>query len=407
MIDRPLYLNKLMSWKDKDIIKVITGIRRCGKSRILDSFALKLKEQGITEEQIIHLNFEEMGDEQISDAKTLHDMIDSRLKANKDKMTYIMLDEVQKIPEWEKAVASLRLRKNADLYLTGSNAYMLSSELATFLSGRYVEIKMLPLSFKEFLTFHKFPNDMSMERKFALYIKFGGMPSLKDFDFSERQSYEVLDGIYNTVLVKDVASRAKNTNTQVIEKIIHFLADNIANISSVNSITNTLYSEKSIESKNNSYVNDCIGLLEKAFIFYPVQRYDVKGKELLRSLEKYYIVDNGLRYRILNRVSDNGRILENIVYFELLRRGYTVFIGKYEDKEIDFIATKQDEKLYIQVNDRMDANKTFSRELGVLQQIRDSHPKMVLTNDEMLVGSTEDGIKIVSLLEWLLKDYEA
>lgn len=404
MIDRPLYLNKLMSWKDKDTIKVITGIRRCGKSKILDSFAEKLKAQGATNKQIIQINFEEMGDEQITDAKTLHDKIDKILKANKEKMTYIMLDEVQKIPEWEKVVASLRLRKNADLYITGSNAYMLSSELATFLSGRYIEIKMLPLSFKEFLTFHKFPSDMSLERKFVLYTKFGGMPALKDFNFDEGQSYEILDGIYNTVLIKDVTSRAKTTNITTIEKITHFLADNISNITSTNSITNTLYSAKSIESKNNAYVEGCINLLEKSFIFYPVQRYDIKGKEFLRSLEKYYIVDTGLRYRILGRVSDNGRILENIVYFELLRQGYNVSIGKYDDKEIDFIATRQDEKLYIQVNDRMDKTKTLTRELSSLQQIHDSHPKMILTNDELAVGSTEDGIKIVSLLEWLTKD---
>ena len=404
MIDRPLYLNKLMSWKDKDTIKVITGIRRCGKSKILESFAEKLKAQGVTDKQIIQINFEEMGDEQITDAKTLHDKIDKILKANKEKMTYIMLDEVQKVPEWEKVVASLRLRKNADLYITGSNAYMLSSELATFLSGRYIEIKMLPLSFKEFLTFHKFPSDMSLERKFVLYAKFGGMPALKDFNFDEGQSYEILDGIYNTVLIKDVTSRAKTTNITAIKKITHFLADNISNITSTNSITNTLYSAKSIESKNNAYVEGCINLLEKSFIFYPIQRYDIKGKEFLRSLEKYYIVDTGLRYRILGRVSDNGRILENIVYFELLRQGYNVSIGKYDDKEIDFIATRQDEKLYIQVNDRMDKTKTLTRELSSLQQIRDSHPKMILTNDELAVGSTEDGIKIVSLLEWLTKD---
>lgn len=404
MIDRPLYLNKLMSWKDKDIIKVITGIRRCGKSKILESFAEKLKAQGVSEKQIIRLNFEEMSDERITDAKTLHDSIDTKLKANKDKMTYIMLDEIQKIPEWEKAVASLRLRKNADLYLTGSNAYMLSSELATFLSGRYVEIKMLPLSFKEFLTFHKFPENMSLERRLALYTKFGGMPSLKDFNFDEGQSYEILDGIYNTVLVKDVTSRAKTTNTATIEKIIRFLADNISNISSINNITNALYSSKSIESKNNAYVEGCINLLEKAFIFYPIQRYDIKGKDYLRSLGKYYIADSGLRYRILGRVSDNGRILENIVYFELLRRGYNVAIGKYDDKEIDFIATKQDEKLYVQVNDKMDGEKTMERELCSLQQVRDSFPKMVLTNDELAVGSTEDGIKIVSLVEWLIQD---
>ncbi|MBR2299465.1 MAG: ATP-binding protein [Alphaproteobacteria bacterium] len=404
MIDRPLYLNKLMSWKDKDTIKVITGIRRCGKSKMLECFASKLKAQGVTSKQIIKINFEEMGDGQITDAQTLHDKIDGILKKNKDKMTYIMLDEVQKIPEWEKAVASLRLRKNADLYLTGSNAYMLSSELATFLSGRYVEIKMLPLSFKEFLSFHSFPSDMSLERKFALYTKFGGMPALKDFNFNEGQSYEILDGIYNTVLVKDVTSRVKTTNITAIEKIIHFLADNISNITSTNSITNTLYSARSIESKNNAYVEGYINLLEKSFIFYPIQRYDIKGKEFLQSLEKYYIVDTGLRYRILGRLSDTGRILENIVYFELLRRGYNVSVGKIGDMEIDFIATRGEEKIYIQVSNEINDAKTRERELGALQAVRDNFEKIILTMNYLHIGTTEDGIKVIHLIDWLLEN---
>lgn len=403
MIERPLYLDKLFAWKDKDVIKVITGIRRCGKSKILESYADKLQENGITEEQIVSINFEEMDDDQVLDAPTLHKTIEKRLKENKGKMTYVFLDEVQKVPEWEKAVASLRLKKNIDIYLTGSNAYMLSSELATYLSGRYIEIKMYPLSFKEFLTFHTFPENMSVEKKLALYMKFGGMPALKDYNFDENQAYDILDGIYNTVLVKDIAARSSGKNTKTIEKIIRFLADNIANMTSTNKITNTLYAEKSITSKNNLLVEEYLTLFEKAFIFYSVQRYDIKGKDFLRSMEKYYIADTGLRYRILHRVSDNGRLLENIVYFELLRRGYQVAIGKFGDKEVDFVATKQDKKIYIQVNDKMDTTKTYQRELSVLQQIHDSHRKIILTTDELLVGTTEDGINILSLIDWLLK----
>ena len=402
MIERPLYLDKLFTWKDKDTIKVITGIRRCGKSKILESYAEKLRESGVSENQIVFINFEEMTDEQIMDAQSLHKTIEKKLTANKGKMTYVFLDEVQKVPEWEKAVASLRLKKNIDLYLTGSNAYMLSSELATYLSGRYIEIKMYPLSFKEFLTFHKFPADISIERRFALYMKFGGMPGLKDYDFNESQAYDILDGIYNTVLIKDIAARSTSKNTATIEKVSRFLADNIANMCSINGITNTLYSDKSITSKNNALVEEYVTLFEKAFIFYPIRRYDIKGKDFLRSLGKYYIADTGLRYRILNRVSDSGRLLENIVYFELLRRGYQIAIGKYGDKEVDFIATKQDEKIYIQVNDKMDQAKTYQRELEVLQQIHDSHAKMILTTDSLLVGTTPDGIKILSLIDWLL-----
>lgn len=404
MIERPLYLERLLAWKDKfDTIKVITGIRRCGKSKILECFADKLKADGVNPKNIIQINFEDMKYENM-DAPALNQILEKQIADNSGQNTYIFLDEIQKVEAWEKVVASLRLKPNVDIYLTGSNAYMLSSELATFLSGRYVEIKMYPLSFKEFLTFYTFPADFSIERKFSQYMKFGGMPPLADTNFEEQSVSETLDGIYNTVLVKDVLTHLSGKDVKTVQKIIRFLADNIANKSSTNSITNTLYNEKSIASKNNALVEEYLTALEKSFIFYSAQRYDIKGKEFLRSLEKYYMVDTGLRYFILGKVSDTGRILENIVYFELLRKGYKVYIGKIEDKEVDFIALKGEDKIYYQVSELITNEDTRKRELEALRDIGDSYPKVILTTDILQTGTTEDGIKIISLTDWLLGD---
>lgn len=405
MIERPLYLERLDAWKDKfDTIKVITGLRRCGKSKILECFADKLKAEGVNPKNIIQINFEDMKYENM-EASALNQMLEQHRTLHSGQNTYVFLDEIQKVKAWEKVVASLRLKPHVDIYLTGSNAYMLSSELATFLSGRYVEIKMYPLSFKEFLTFYTFPDDWSVERKLTHYMKFGGMPPLVDTNFSEPSVFEMLDSIYNTVLVKDVLTHLGGKDVKTVQKIIRFLADNIANKSSTNSITNTLYHEKSISSKNNALVEEYLRTFEKAFIFYSAQRYDIKGKELLKSLEKYYMVDMGLRYFILGKVSDTGRILENIVYFELLRRGYKVYIGKIGDKEVDFIALKGEEKIYYQVSEFITNEETRKRELEALRDIGDSYKKVILTTDVLQTGTTEDGIKIISLADWLLEAY--
>lgn len=401
MIVRPLYLQKLISYKDKPAIKVITGIRRCGKSSILDSFIDYLKDNGVASDHIIKMNFEDLIYDDM-DYKKLNQTILNKLPDDKQKV-YIILDEIQRISSWEKVVNSLHLNPLLDLYLTGSNAYLLSSELSTFLSGRYVEIKMLPLSFKEFLTFYDFPADTPMDKKFANYMKFGGMPALKDYNFDEKQSRETLDSIYNTVIVKDVLSRNEIKDVSVLERLTRFMADNIGNMTSINKITNYLVSEKSLSSPNNKLIEAYTTSLENAFIFYPVKRYDIKGKEFLKSLNKYYIVDSGLRTYLLGRVRDTGRILENIVYFELLRRGYNVAIGKIGDMEIDFIATRGEEKVYIQVSDEITDAKTRERELASLQAIRDSFEKIILTMDYIHTGTTEDGIKVVHLLDWLLK----
>lgn len=401
MIVRPLYLQKLISYKDKPAIKVITGIRRCGKSSILDSFIDYLKDNGVASDYIIKMNFEDLIYDDM-DYKKLNQTILNKLPDDKQKV-YIILDEIQRISSWEKVVNSLHLNPLLDIYLTGSNAYLLSSELSTFLSGRYVEIKMLPLSFKEFLTFYDFPADTPMDKKFANYMKFGGMPALKDYNFDEKQSRETLDSIYNTVIVKDVLSRNEIKDVSVLERLTRFMADNIGNMTSINKITNYLVSEKSLSSPNNKLIEAYTTSLENAFIFYPVKRYDIKGKEFLKSLNKYYIVDSGLRTYLLGRVRDTGRILENIVYFELLRRGYNVSIGKIGDMEIDFIATRGEEKVYIQVSDEITDAKTRERELASLQAIRDNFEKIVLTMDYLHTGTTEDGIKVVHLLDWLLK----
>lgn len=404
LIERPLYLERLRAWKDNfDTIKVITGIRRCGKSKVLEYFAEELITNGIAKNSIVSMNFEDMQYKDMT-ADKLNEILEEKIKANNGKPTYIFLDEIQKVPSWEKVAASLRLKPNVDLYLTGSNAYMLSSELATFLSGRYIEIKMYPLSFKEFLTFYDFPENLSVERKFAQYMKFGGMPPLINCNFDELRVSETLDGIYNTVLIKDILAHSNNKDVNVLKRIIRFMADNIANRSSTNSITNTLYSDKSISSKNNAFVEEYLNLLEKAFIFYSAQRYDIKGKELLRSLEKYYMVDTGLRYYTLSKVSDTGRILENIVYFELLRRGYKVYIGKIEDKEIDFIAIKGDDKIYYQVSEMITNEATRERELEALRVIGDSYPKVILTADVLQTGTLDDGIKIINVIDWLLEE---
>lgn len=399
MINSEAYLQKLFNFQDKPVIKVITGIRRCGKSSILQSFAEYLSESGIKPEQIIQMNFEDLRYDGM-DYQTLSQTILDKLPKSADKI-YVFLDEIQRVEGWEKVANSLILNPQIDLYLTGSNAYLLSSELSTYLSGRYVEIKMLPLSFCEFLDFYVFPENTNPAEQLALYMRFGGMPALKDYNFAEPQTNEMLDSIYNTVLLKDVISRANIKDINVLQKLIKFMADNIGNMTSVNKITNILASEKSISSPNNKMIEGYITLLESAFIFYKAERYDIRGKEHLRSREKYYIVDSGLRNYLLSRTSDTGRILENIVFFELLRRGYKVSIGKIDDKEIDFVATKINEKVYIQVTETLAGEETRNRELAPLKAVRDSFEKIILTADVLFTGVTEDGIKIVNIIDWL------
>ena len=395
MIQRNEYIEKLKAFKDKQIIKVITGIRRCGKSTLLELFKEYLKDNGVLDSQIISINFEELKNEDLKDYKKLHDYINTKLC--KDKMNYIFLDEIQNVAEFEKAVDSLFIKKNVDIYITGSNAYLLSGELATLLSGRYVKIEMLPLSFKEFTQVSTANNSYDAFRE---YLEFGSFPFIHELNKNESAIKDYLEGIYSTVLLKDIASRKNIQNISVLESIVKFIFDNVGNITSTNKICNTLNSNgKSISIHT---VEEYISALKDSFFIYEANRYDIKGKEYLKSLEKYYVVDVGLRNMLLNNKETNiGHLLENIVYIELLHRNYKVNIGKIGNEEIDFIASKSDEIVYYQVCASVLDEETLKRELRPLDKITDHYPKYLLTFDN-LPSATYNGIKKVNIIDWLL-----
>ena len=401
MINRPIYLNKLISFKDHEAIKVITGIRRCGKSSILALFAEYLKSLGVNNDNILQVNFEDLQYGNMTYLE-LNNFIKEKLDSTEGKF-YILLDEIQKIDKWELAVNSLRLDNRTDIYITGSNAYMLSSQLSTYLSGRYVEIKMQPLSFKEYLDFYK-DSDISRETKFNNYLKYGGMPGLTTFEFNEPQIIQMLDGIFSTVLMKDIIEQADVRDPALITKITKFLADNVGNNVSINKMKNTLISQNVIsKGMKPSTIDNYIMLLENAFVFYNANRYDIKGKEYLKTQGKYYMVDTGLRnYFIGFRGEDRGHLIENVVYMELLHRGYNVSIGKINDKEVDFVATKFNDKLYVQVTDSLMEDSTRVREFASLKAINDNFEKIILTLDNVFVGTNDEGIKVLNLIDWLL-----
>lgn len=403
MIKRVDYLNSLEKWRDEKVIKVVTGMRRCGKSTLLLQFQNRLVETGIETTQIISLNFEKLEYEDLQDYKKLYSYLKDRLIS--DKKNYIFLDEVQRVKHFEKVVDSLYVMDNVDIYITGSNSQMLSSELATFLSGRYVEIKMLPLSFKEFFSIC----DLSIDDSFVEYMRYGGLPYVTTMEKDSDKVEMYLEGIYNTVLVKDIEDRQnrKNlgmraiTDISLLKSISKYLSSVVGNMVTVKSITNYLVSGGRKVSPNT--VSDYIEALCDSFIFYEVDRFDIVGKELLKNNKKYYIVDLGLRNYILPRKNyDLGFGLENIVYFELLRRGYRVNVGKLKDKEIDFVTRKNDELHYIQVTASMVDESTFEREMRPLREIRDNYEKTVLTLDRFSVGNY-DGIKVVNIVDWLLE----
>lgn len=399
MIYRELYLEKLLAYKDTEFIKVITGIRRVGKSSLLKLFMEKILETNKSA-NVIYMNFESFEFDNIINYTDMYNSIKEKIK-NKKK-NYILLDEVQRIEKWEKAVNALKVDFDSDIYITGSNAYLLSSELSTYLSGRYIEIKVLPLSFKEFLTFTKLDNNTSIEDKFIQYIKFGGMPgiiTLKD----EANLYEnAIRGIYNTVFMKDVIERNKLVDATLLEKILKFLMSNIGSFISAKKISDFLTSQGT-KITHNTVIN-YLKMLENAYIIYKVPRYDIKGKELLKTLEKYYIVDTGIRNTILGfRNTDFVHIIENIVYFELLRRNYEVTIGKTDSLEVDFIATNSKDKKYYQIAYSMLDENVKNRELRSLKSINDNYEKIILTMDKLYNNTSEDGIKIKYLVDFLLE----
>lgn len=404
MVQRKEYLDQLINWRDEQVIKVVTGIRRCGKSTLLLQFQQWLKENEVTDEQIVSVNFEELEYEELLDYKKLYQYLKERLVSGKT--TYIFLDEIQKVSSFEKVVDSLYVKPNVDLYITGSNAYMLSGDLATLLTGRYVEIKMLPLSFGEFLSM----TGLEPEQGFSEYLRSGGMPYIAAMNRTDEKVSTYLEGIYNTVIVKDIEdrqarkesdpSKRKITDIALLKTIAKYLASVIGNPVSVRSITDYLISNGRKISPNT--VNDYVEALTESFIFYPAERFDIVGKQLLKANRKMYIVDLGLRNHILPRRSyDLGFSLENMVYFELLRRGYKVTIGRVGNTEVDFVAEKQGANEYFQVTADMTAKETFDREIRPLENIRDNYEKTILTMDRLTPGNY-NGIQVRYLLDWLI-----
>ena len=429
--NRDLYLNKLIAFQDMEPVKVVTGIRRCGKSSLLKLMIQHLLDTGVPKEQIVEMNFESYDYKDLT-SNGLYNHV--KAMAIPGKSMYLFFDEIQRVPRWEEAVNSFRVDLDCDIYITGSNAYLLSSEYATYLSGRCVEIKMLPLSFREFMDFHGFElrettSSLGGTRKQALdqngeryelreifeaYLRFGGMPGIADVGLDQERALTLLDGIYSTVVVRDILEREKRrgqrqiTDPILLRKIILFLADNIGCTVSANSIGNTLVNEGLLDGGSRKTapsahtVQAYLGALLDSYIFYDVKRFDIKGKEFLRTLGKYYIADIGLRNYLLGfRDRDTGHVLENIVYFELLRRGYDVAIGKVDNAEIDFVATKADEKIYVQVTESMTGEDVRRRELNPLQKVKDNYEKTVLSLDPGLETSYE-GIKSLNLIDWLV-----
>lgn len=404
MVKRTEYLRRLQEWKDEQVIKVVTGIRRCGKSTLLSQFQEYLLSSGTEEKQIISINFEELEYEELTDYKKLYAYIKERLYDSGT--TYIFLDEIQKVPSFEKVVDSLYVKSGTDIYITGSNAYLLSSDLATLLTGRYVEIPMLPLSFKEYCE----ETGESMEKGFADYLKNGGMPYIASMEKTNEKVSAYLEGIYNTVILKDIEDRQmrreqdpakrKITDIVLLKSIARFLSSTIGSPISVRSVTDYLISSGRKVSANT--VNDYMEALAESFIFYPAERFDIAGKQLLKVNKKWYIVDLGLRnYMLPKKHYDLGFSLENIVYFELLRRNYRVNIGKYGNTEVDFVASRNDVLTYYQVTADMTSETTFEREMKPLREIKDNYEKIVLTLDRYTPGNY-DGIKVVHVIDWLL-----
>lgn len=429
--NRDTYLNKLIGFQDTEPVKIITGIRRCGKSSLLKLMVQHLKNSGITPEQIIEMNFEsfEFCNMSVDD---LYRHIKERIVAGK--RMYLFFDELQRIEAWEEAVNAFRVDFDCDIYVTGSNAYLLSSEYSTYLSGRCVEIKMLPLSFKEFLYFHGFEvretqsafggmrkqifdengERYELREVFDAYMRFGGMPGIADVGLDQEKALSFLDGIYSTVVIRDILEREKRrgqkqiTDPTLLRKIILFLADNIGSSISIASIGNTLVNEGLLDDGKRKgapsahTVQAYINTLLESYFFYEIKRFDIKGKAYLRTLGKYYIVDIGLRNYLLGfRNRDSGHAIENVVYFELLRRGYDVAIGKIGNAEVDFIGTTANDKKYIQVTESMLSEDVRKRELAPIQSIRDNYEKLVLTL-ELGLDISYEGIKVVNLMEWLL-----
>lgn len=425
---RDLYLNQLIAFQDKEPIKVITGIRRSGKSKLLLLMIKHLLDEGKSKEQIIEMHFEKM-DFSLMTYKEVYDYVKSRIIPNK--RMYLFFDEIQRIEGWENAINALRVEFDTDIYVTGSNAYLLSSEYSTYLAGRCVEIKMLPLSFKEFLYFYDFSikevttafgtskkeivdkkgTQYSLKEAFDAYLRFGGMPGIIDVGLDQEKAFMLLGGIYNTVVTRDILEREKRrgrntiSDALLLKKLIMFLSDNIGSNVSFSSISKSLSQDSYSKEKGKPSphtIESYINALTETYLFYEIKRFDIKKKEYLKTLGKYYISDIGMRNYLLGlRDRDRGHILENIVYFELLRRGYDIAIGKIDSNEIDFIANNPNEKIYFQVTESMNNEETRKRELTPLMKVKDNYQKIILSLDEE--EEIYEGIKSLNLINWLLK----
>ena len=398
LIERTEYMSLLEKWRDKRMIKVVTGIRRCGKSSLLRMFKDKILTDGVSKEQVVELNFEELDNEPLLDYKALHTYLKQQLQ--RDRMNYIFLDEIQMVDGFQKVIDSLFLLDNVDIYLTGSNAYMLSGEIATLLTGRYVEIKMLPFSFREFT--HGLPAGTSAEDAYRKYIENGSFPYIMQIEHDQEMVNEYLTGLYNTIVLKDVVNRRKITDVMMLQNLVRFLADNIGNISVIKRISDTMTSLGRKISVHT--VENYISALTDSYVFYSAPRYDAKGKQLLKTGQKLYLADVGLR-NVTNGTKgwDLGHILENVVYLELARRGGEVYAGKTGNAEIDFVVVKGNDKVYYQVSLSVRDEGTLKRELDPLESLSDNYPKYLLTMDNDPVIQ-HDGIKQLYVLDWLLEE---
>ena len=399
MIIRENYLKKIVDAKDTEFIKVITGVRRSGKSTLLMMFRDYLLNSGIINENIIYINFESAMYDNITNYKDLYSYVKDRIK---DEKVYLLLDEVQNVEFWEKAINSFKVDFNIDIYITGSNAYLLSSELSTLLSGRYIEIKMYPLSFKEYLKFNNYDNN-NLDEKFREYLKYGGLPAITSIKDNDELVLSYLNDIYNSIVKKDIIDRNNIKDMALLENIIKYLANNIGSFISSTKISDYLNSNKITLKSNHQTIDNYLSMLEKSYIMYKADRTDIRSKSLLKTLGKYYIADTGIRNIILGfRNIDEGHLLENVVYLELLRRGYRVNIGKSGDYEVDFVVESPNEIKYYQVTQSLVNDDVKKRELRSLESINDNYEKIILTMDKP-INNDFNGIKVINIIEWLLK----
>lgn len=402
MIIREKYLKKMIDAKDTDFIKVITGVRRSGKSTLLLMFRDYLLANGVKEENIVHINFESAKYDDIKDYKDLYKYIEDKVK---DEKIYLLLDEIQSVSSWERAINSFKVDFNMDIYITGSNAYLLSSELSTLLSGRYIEIKMYPLSFKEFLVFNNY-DENNLEEKFNEYLKYGGLPAITLIKGNDELILSYLNDIYNTIVKKDIIDRNNIKDVALLENIIKYLFNNVGSPISSNKISDYLNSNKVVQKSNHQTIDNYLNMLEKSYIIYKADRTDVKSKSLLKTLGKYYVSDSGIRNIILGfRNINEGHLLENIVYLELLRRGYRVNIGKIGDYEVDFVAENPHTIRYYQVAQSISDEDVRAREIRSLENIPDNYEKIILSMDKS-INNDYNGIKVRNIISWLLDSEE-